>query len=173
MSLPAFRVFLVHIDMSGRLLLPEPTAAERSSEAFISARDEWTGSGLCELDFDGKLHFCEGDFARMVYLLRSARSAVKFTENDREVILLKGLVDVVRISADEREARISCISCPEAFSLLAGRLKGRGGRVRACCISGASETTAETDGSETPEKSVEVMRIFMFSAQDNEVTDNA
>lgn len=102
----AYRVFLYRIDEQSNGLFPGTPMNERSDAEFVSARDEWCASGICEMDFSGKLRFI-GDMPRIMHNIKNRTAEIRFDSHEGYVLFLKGPVDSVEISVRNGMAAIS------------------------------------------------------------------
>lgn len=99
MSEPALAQLAGTLGLSGKWFLPE---SDGGPGEFIKAREEWEKEGLAQLDFDGSLHPVPR-FARMLYNLTHARSAMLYESGEEKVLFLKGTADVLMLVQRKRK----------------------------------------------------------------------
>ena len=86
------------LNLSGKWGLCE--AAPLTGPAFLDARSSWMASGICGMDFDGKLYFHQ-PYLRLFYNLMNVRAAIRYTEKTTgtTVWCCRGPVDLLWVKS--------------------------------------------------------------------------
>ena len=97
MKKEAFEHLLVLSSGAGQEYIRQtrPHSAAELTEDYIQARNEWCALGLCEADFDGKLHPTQ-EMARLIYLLDNVKAVMK---SDKGKMYLSTPINVLCVEA--------------------------------------------------------------------------